>query len=152
MRTISGQFREEGIQSKLHVSHGPVVDGTPNAAESEGADLIALASHGGTGLSRIFYGRWRSASCSGQTGPYLLSDQVSRTILRLTLLNGLNVAANIDILVVVVESYFLQLSVGFYQGPGIPKPDIMNCGEYLPIAQALKHSILQRMRVRSEQP
>ena len=56
LRTISGQFREEGIQSKLHVSHGPVVDGILNAAESEEADLIALASHGRTGLSRIFYG------------------------------------------------------------------------------------------------
>ncbi len=56
LETVNGQFREEGIQSKIHVSHGPVVDGILNTAKSEDADLIAIASHGRTGLSRIFYG------------------------------------------------------------------------------------------------
>ncbi len=54
--TINREFREKGIQSKIHVSYGPVVDGIINTAESEHADLIAIASHGRSGLSRVFYG------------------------------------------------------------------------------------------------
>ena len=56
LKSVSGEFREKGIQSKMRVSHGPVVDGILNTAESENADLIAIASHGRTGLSRVFYG------------------------------------------------------------------------------------------------
>ncbi len=56
LETVSGEFREKGIQSKTIISHGPVVDGIINTAESESADLIAMASHGRTGLSKVFYG------------------------------------------------------------------------------------------------
>jgi nucleotide-binding universal stress UspA family protein len=38
------------------VTYGPVVEGIINLAEKEGVDLIALASHGRGGLSRVFYG------------------------------------------------------------------------------------------------
>ena len=54
--TINGEFREKGIQSKIDVSYGPVVNGIINTAEREHADLIAIASHGRSGLSRVFYG------------------------------------------------------------------------------------------------
>jgi len=54
--TINEKFRKKGAQSKIQVSHGPVVDGIVNTARSEGADLIAIASHGRRGLSRVFYG------------------------------------------------------------------------------------------------
>ncbi len=56
LKTVSGEFREKGIQSKILVSHGPVVDGIINTAKSESADLIAMASHGRSGLSKVFYG------------------------------------------------------------------------------------------------
>ena len=56
LKTIKGEFREKGIQTKVRVSYGSVIDWIINAAESEGADLIAIASHGRTGLSRVFYG------------------------------------------------------------------------------------------------
>ena len=56
LKTVNGEFREKGIQSKILVSHGPVVDGIINTAESESADLIAMASHGRSGLSKVFYG------------------------------------------------------------------------------------------------
>ena len=56
LETVRGEFREKGIQSALQVTHGPVVDGILNTAESESADLIAIASHGRSGLSRVFYG------------------------------------------------------------------------------------------------
>lgn len=53
---IQGEFREKNIECKIHVSYGPVVEGIISMAAQEGADLIALASHGRGGLSRVFYG------------------------------------------------------------------------------------------------
>ncbi len=53
---IQGEFREKNIESKTHVTYGPVVEGIINIAAQEGVDLIALASHGRGGLSRVFYG------------------------------------------------------------------------------------------------
>jgi nucleotide-binding universal stress UspA family protein len=52
----TGVFREKGIDAQARVVHGPVVEAIIDAAEREAADLIALASHGRTGLSRVFYG------------------------------------------------------------------------------------------------
>jgi nucleotide-binding universal stress UspA family protein len=51
-----GEFREKGIEVQSRVVHCPVVEAIINAAEREGADLIAMASHGRTGLPRVFYG------------------------------------------------------------------------------------------------
>jgi nucleotide-binding universal stress UspA family protein len=53
---LQGEFREKGIEARARVVHGPVVEAIINAAEREGADLIALASHGRSGLSQVFYG------------------------------------------------------------------------------------------------
>lgn len=52
----SGQFREKGIETKWEILHGPVVQAITDAAEKESADLIAIASHGRSGLSQCFYG------------------------------------------------------------------------------------------------
>ena len=51
-----GEFREKGIQARTRVVTGPVVDAIIRAAEREEADLVALASHGRSGLSQVFYG------------------------------------------------------------------------------------------------
>jgi nucleotide-binding universal stress UspA family protein len=51
-----GEFREKGIKVRMRVVHGSTVEAIINAAEREGADLIAMASHGRTGLPRVFYG------------------------------------------------------------------------------------------------
>ena len=53
---IKGEFREKGIDARSFVTHGPVVEAIIGAAEHENADLITIASHGRTGLSRVFYG------------------------------------------------------------------------------------------------
>jgi len=53
---IQGEFREKNIESQAHVIYGPVVEGIISMAAQEGVDLIALASHGRGGLSRVFYG------------------------------------------------------------------------------------------------
>jgi nucleotide-binding universal stress UspA family protein len=51
-----GEFREKGIEARARVVYGPVVEAIIDAAERERADLIAIASHGRSGLSRVFYG------------------------------------------------------------------------------------------------
>ena len=53
---LQGEFREKGIEARARVVHGPVVEAIINAAEREGADLIAIASHGRSGLPQVFYG------------------------------------------------------------------------------------------------
>lgn len=53
---IQGEFREKGIKAKTQVGEGPVVETIINTAKNLDADLIAMASHGRTGLARVFYG------------------------------------------------------------------------------------------------
>jgi nucleotide-binding universal stress UspA family protein len=53
---LQGEFREKQIEVKIVVAEGPVVPSIIKVAEREGVDLIAMASHGRTGLARVFYG------------------------------------------------------------------------------------------------
>ena len=53
---IQEAFRLKDIESQTLVTYGPVVESIINMAAQEGVDLIALASHGRGGLSRVFYG------------------------------------------------------------------------------------------------
>lgn len=50
------EFEARGIEVETRVAHGPVVEEIINRAERSKVDLIAMASHGRTGLSRVFYG------------------------------------------------------------------------------------------------
>jgi nucleotide-binding universal stress UspA family protein len=56
LNTLLNRFREEGLDVKCLVEQGPVVQTILQVAQREKADLIALASHGRTGLARVFYG------------------------------------------------------------------------------------------------
>lgn len=69
---IKGEFREKGIESKLRVVNGPIVDAIIAAAESENVDLIAIASHGRSGLSRVFYGSVAAGILNRADRPLLL--------------------------------------------------------------------------------
>ncbi len=51
-----GEFREKGIDVRKFVEQGPVVETIISVARRENADLIAMASHGRSGMSRVFYG------------------------------------------------------------------------------------------------
>ncbi|MFW6068208.1 MAG: universal stress protein [Chloroflexota bacterium] len=51
-----GEFREKSIKARRITARGSVVEAIINAADRENADLIAMASHGRSGLSRVFYG------------------------------------------------------------------------------------------------
>jgi nucleotide-binding universal stress UspA family protein len=56
LTTQQRKFQEKGIEVQTYVAHGPVVEVIINTAERSQADLIAMASHGRSGLSRVFYG------------------------------------------------------------------------------------------------
>ena len=51
-----GEFREKGIDVRKFVEQGPVVETVISVAQRENADLIAMASHGRSGMLRVFYG------------------------------------------------------------------------------------------------
>ena len=51
-----GRLRDKDISSQVRIAYGPVVEEIAQSAEREGAELIAMASHGRTGLDRVFYG------------------------------------------------------------------------------------------------
>jgi nucleotide-binding universal stress UspA family protein len=56
LAALQGEFREKGIEARTHIAYGPVVEEIINAADREGAGLIAIASHGRSGLPQVFYG------------------------------------------------------------------------------------------------
>lgn len=49
-------LREKGLDANAMLMQGKPVEGIVMAADSIGADLIAMTSHGKTGLSQVFYG------------------------------------------------------------------------------------------------
>ena len=56
LAALKGKFREKGIHAKSYVVRGAVVEAILTIADRKGADLIAMASHGRSGLARVFYG------------------------------------------------------------------------------------------------
>ena len=56
LASLLEQFHEEGIKVQTLIGDGPVVKAILDAAKSESADLLAMASHGRSGLSKVFYG------------------------------------------------------------------------------------------------
>lgn len=53
---IQNELRAKKIETQIHVADGPVVTSIINIAAREEVDLIALASHGRSGLARVYYG------------------------------------------------------------------------------------------------
>ena len=56
LTALKGEFREKGISVKTIVGRGTVVNNIISVSESDDVDLIAMASHGRSGLGRVFYG------------------------------------------------------------------------------------------------
>ena len=54
--SLKKKFSQKGVEVRTLIVHGPAVKAIVDAAECENADLVAMASHGRTGLSRTFYG------------------------------------------------------------------------------------------------
>jgi nucleotide-binding universal stress UspA family protein len=56
LRARRGEFREKHIEAEGIVEHGAVVEAICRNAKLYEADLVALASHGYSGLARVYYG------------------------------------------------------------------------------------------------
>ncbi len=65
-------LKELGLDVQTQLSYGPVVEGIIQAAEQIQADLVAMASHGRTGLSWVFYGSVSSGLLNRIDRPLLL--------------------------------------------------------------------------------
>jgi nucleotide-binding universal stress UspA family protein len=53
---LQDQLRSQGVETQTQVEYGPVVSTILELADQHNIDLIAMASHGRTGLARVFYG------------------------------------------------------------------------------------------------
>jgi len=56
LEKLQSRLRKKGIHAHVHVLLGPVVASIVEVAVREKVDLIAMASHGRSGLSAFFYG------------------------------------------------------------------------------------------------
>jgi nucleotide-binding universal stress UspA family protein len=53
---LQEQLHMKRVSASGRAEHGPIVSTILKVAAQENADLIAIASHGRTGLARVFYG------------------------------------------------------------------------------------------------
>jgi nucleotide-binding universal stress UspA family protein len=56
LRAVQGEFQEKGIEAQIELAQSPVVGAIIDAAARRKADIIALTSHGRSGLAQVFYG------------------------------------------------------------------------------------------------
>jgi nucleotide-binding universal stress UspA family protein len=56
LTTVQEELRAKDIDARTSIYYGSVVQAVIRAAECECADLIAMASHGRSGTSQVFYG------------------------------------------------------------------------------------------------
>lgn len=56
LQSVAQRINASGIGTQTVVEYGAVVAAIIEVAERERADLVAMASHGRTGLARVFYG------------------------------------------------------------------------------------------------
>lgn len=56
LNTVQEKLQTEGLVVRSFAEIGDIVSTILAIAEREGADLIAMSSHGRTGLARVFYG------------------------------------------------------------------------------------------------
>jgi nucleotide-binding universal stress UspA family protein len=67
-----GEFRLKRIETRSRVHYGPIVETILDVAASEGADLIAMASRGRSGLGRAVYGSVAAGLLQRSNVPILL--------------------------------------------------------------------------------
>lgn len=56
LNKVKSRLQSKGVDVKVQVAFGSVVDKIISVAQRENVDLIAMASHGRTGAACVFYG------------------------------------------------------------------------------------------------
>jgi nucleotide-binding universal stress UspA family protein len=72
LTVLQSKLQERGFDTEIQVEYGPVVPTIQAAADQHQVDLIALASHGRTGLARVFYGSVAAGVLNRVDRPLLL--------------------------------------------------------------------------------
>jgi nucleotide-binding universal stress UspA family protein len=72
LATLKAQLREKGIHAVTQLAFGSVVKTILTVATETGADLIALATHGLSGLPRVSYGSVAAGVLQAADIPILL--------------------------------------------------------------------------------
>ena len=70
--SLAQQLNERGIAARSLVLPGPIVNAILEGADQKDASLIAMASHGRTGLARVFYGSVTSGVLNQADRPLLI--------------------------------------------------------------------------------
>ena len=63
---------QQRVEAEIRVAHGAIVRKILESSKGEEAELIAMASHGRTGLARVFYGSVAAGVLHGTDRPLLL--------------------------------------------------------------------------------
>jgi nucleotide-binding universal stress UspA family protein len=72
LTALQARYAEKKLEARIDVEYGPIARAILDVAAKENADLIALASHGRSGLARVFYGSVASAILQRADRPLLL--------------------------------------------------------------------------------
>ena len=72
LHDLQTQFDKQGIQSETHLAYGSVVKAILKAASDTGTNLIAMATHGISGLARVSYGSVAAGVLQAAELPILL--------------------------------------------------------------------------------
>jgi nucleotide-binding universal stress UspA family protein len=72
LANLQSQLHEKQITVQAYVEYGPVVATILELANKYNVDLIALASHGRTGMARVFYGSVAAGILNQAAQPLLI--------------------------------------------------------------------------------
>lgn len=72
LETLRKDFAAASIDTKILVTQGPVAESIISIAQNMDVGMIAMASHGRSGLSRVFYGSVAAAVLQRIDRPLLL--------------------------------------------------------------------------------
>jgi nucleotide-binding universal stress UspA family protein len=56
LQGLKGQFTKKNIKTEIHIGIEPVVGEIIETATKHDVDLVLIASHGRSGLERVFFG------------------------------------------------------------------------------------------------
>ena len=72
LKKIADKFTKEKIEAETRIASGPAVAAIIETASKDNVDLIAMTSHGGGALSRVFYGSVASGVLNRVDRPLLV--------------------------------------------------------------------------------
>jgi nucleotide-binding universal stress UspA family protein len=72
LKKIADKFTKEKIEAETRIASGPAVAAIIETASKDNVDLIAMTSHGGGSLSRVFYGSVASGVLNRVDRPLLV--------------------------------------------------------------------------------